>query len=79
MNDQNVVALKQPQPAPAFRSIDFRLSEDCSVIEVTLHGPAKGEVTFLEYELTSKSPETFDLDRWRAAWDRLRDEPETAA
>ena len=51
--------------------VDLHLGDDFS-IEMRLHD-STGVVGTLEYALTSKSPDTFDLDVLRANWERWRD------
>jgi hypothetical protein len=57
--------------------VELRLGDDFS-IEMRLHD-STGVIGTLEYALTVKSPEDFDLDVLREAWDRWRDESEIVA
>jgi hypothetical protein len=72
MNKQNVVAFKPPRrEVLALADVELRLGDDFS-IEMRLCGDAGDVVAVLEYSLTAKSPETFDLDVLREAWVRWR-------
>jgi hypothetical protein len=66
----NVVVLKpRRREAPAL-FVDLHLGDDFS-IELRLHD-STGVVGTLEYSLTAKSPDDFDLDELRANWARWR-------
>jgi len=53
------------------RFCELRLDyDDCSIM-MTLHDD-DGNVVTLEYGLLAKTPETFDLDLLREAWDNWR-------
>lgn len=66
----DVVALKQwreqRQEVPALRRTEFRLSENCDLVEITLLDEA-GNCEILEYALVS-SPPNFDFGRLRHTW-----------
>jgi hypothetical protein len=67
----NVVVLKpRRREAPAL-FVELHLGDDFS-IEMRLHD-STGVVGTLEYGLTAKTPETFDLDELRSNWLRWRD------
>jgi hypothetical protein len=65
-----------PVEVPAL-FVELRLGDDFS-IEMRLHDRT-GVVGTLEYGLTVKSPEDFDLDVLRAAWERWREDSEVVA
>ena len=68
----DVVPLKQPRAQPPdLRGVEFRLAEDCSVIELTLSDATSGRCVILEYTLTAK-PDAFDLGQLRQRWDGWR-------
>jgi hypothetical protein len=67
----NVVALvPRRREAPAL-FVDLHLGDDFS-LELRLHD-STGVVGTLEYSLTAKSPDDFDLEVLRANWTRWRD------
>jgi hypothetical protein len=73
----NVVAFEpRRREAPAL-FVELRLGDDFR-IEISLHD-STGVVGTLEYGLTVKSPETFDLEVLRASWARLREDSESVA
>jgi hypothetical protein len=60
--------------AQALQPPTLRLSEDGSAIEVTLHDTDDNLVALLEYRLHERSPKDFDLGRWCALFDLLREQ-----
>jgi hypothetical protein len=69
---ENVIAFEpRPKPVPAVQSVELYLCDDFS-FEMRLYDDAGGVVARLEYGLVTKSPDGFDLDLLREAWDRWR-------
>jgi hypothetical protein len=52
---------------------ELRLADDCGGIEMTLRNDVGDIVAILEFSLTAKTPQDFELDVLRESWDVLCD------
>jgi hypothetical protein len=73
---KNVIAFRRPEPPLTFAEI--RLHDETSNIQLCIYDEA-GNTILLEYRLIAKSPENFDCDRLREAWERWRHEGSVAS
>jgi hypothetical protein len=75
---ENVTAFKPRRAeAPKLQSMELRLAEDFT-LEMSLFDERDG-VAIVEFSFKSKSPETFDMDALREAWNGWREKSEIAS
>lgn len=69
---ENIVRFARQAASLPLEFVELRLAEDCSAIEMTLRTDAGNIVAILEFILTEKTPQGFDLDLLRKSWDVWR-------